>query len=298
VRLLTGVAVLGFAATALPLAVAAGAVSPGVLGTHHKTAQIYVSQGGSETVGIYDAAGNQVGQIGGFGNPAGLAVDRARSLYVADDLNDVVDVFAAGATSPSRVLQAGKNAPKEIAIGPGGSVYASDITDYPATITVWGHKGVKPLRTIEDGKVQSFSGIAFDAKGDLFAAWYVQGQGGIDEVPAGSTTPINLGVTGLFVPLGVKVDRSGNLLVADAGCGCVEIIPSGATAPASSIGGFMQPTELAFNATETLLYVSDAQAGDVAVINYKTGKVVSTITSGLSASNYPWGVAVSPAARN
>ena len=105
-------------------------------------------------------------------------------------------------------------------------------------------------------------------------------------------------MTGLFVPLGVKVDRSGNLLVADAGCGCVEIVPAGATSPASSIGGFMQPTELAFNAKETLLYVTDAQAGDVAVINYATGKVVSTISSGLSPSNYPWGVAVSPAARN
>src|ERR1700722_20118287 len=176
---------MGFAATALPLAVAAGTVSPRFLEAHHKTAQIYVSQGGSETVGIYDAAGNQVGQIGGFGNPAGLAVDRARNLYVADDLNDVVDVFAAGATSPSRVLQAGKNAPKEVAIGPSGSVYASDITDYPATITAWGKRGVKPTRTIEDLNVQSVSGIAFDAKGDLFAAWDAGGQGGIDEVPAG-----------------------------------------------------------------------------------------------------------------
>ena len=262
-RLFTGVALaFGAAATAVLFAGAASTAAPTLVSARHKAAKVYVSQGGTNAVAIYNAAGHQVGQIGGFGNPAGLAVDGGDNLYVADDANNVVDVFPPGATTPSRVLNDPNDTPKEVAVGSDGTVYASDITDYPATITVWAPGSTKPTGSIKDRTVQSFAGIAFDAKGDLFAAWYVRGQGGIDEVPAGSTKPTNLGVNGLYVPIGIKVDKGGNLLVADAGCGCVEIVPPGATAPARSIGGFMQPTELAFNAKETLLYVTDAQAAE------------------------------------
>ena len=54
--------------------------------------KVYVSKQGSQTVGIYNPAGHQGGMISGFGTPAGLAVDGAQNLYVADELDNVVNV--------------------------------------------------------------------------------------------------------------------------------------------------------------------------------------------------------------
>ena len=113
---------------------------------------------------------------------------------------------------------------------------------------------------------------------------------------SGSKKPKNLDLQGLNVPLGIKVDHRGNLVVADAGCACIQIYARGATMPSRTLTGFQQPSELAFDKKESLLSVSDAQAADVVVLAYETGTVQSTISAGLSASNYPWGVALNPAA--
>jgi hypothetical protein len=294
---LIALGICGSAALLVGRSGAAERLTPDTHRAARPAAKLFVSRQGSQTVAIYDPAGHLHGRLTGCGNPAGLTVDASQNLYVADDLNDVVDVFPPGATSPSAVLQNGSDTPKEVTVGGDGTVYASDITDYPGTITVWAPGNLKPTGHITDTKVASFAGVALDANNNLFAAWYVSGQGGVDEVPSGSKTPTNLGLKSLLVPIGIAVDKRGNLVVADAGCACLQIFAQGATSPTRTIHGFMQPTELAFNAKENLLFVTDAQAGDVVIINYKAGTIARTITAGLSASDYPWGVALSPAAR-
>jgi hypothetical protein len=252
----------------------------------------------SAGVNVYSRNGHQQGQITGFGNPVGLAVDASGNLYVADDLDDVVDVFAPGAKMPFEALQDGSDSPTDVAVGADGTVYASNVTNgSPGSISVWAPGNTTPSGHITDSHVFNFIGVALDAKNNLYAAWYTDsGIGGVDKVRSGSTTPANLGLQDLHVPLGIKVDSHKALVIADAGDASVKVYPRGSTIPARTITGFEQPSELAFDVKEKSLYVTDAEAASAVVLRYGAGTVKKTITAGLSASNYPWGVALNPAA--
>ena len=259
---------------------------------------VYVSALGAHTVNLYDKNGTLRGQITGFGNPVGLAVDGAGNLYVADDVQNVVDVFKRGAHTPFAILQDGAASPATVAVGADGTVYASNVTNgSPGTISVWKPGQTKVAYQISDPNVFDFEGLALDAKNHLYATWYASGgSGGVDKVAPKSRTPRNLGLLDLHVPLDIALDHRGRLVIADAGCACLQVFRHGDFAPARTISGFSQPTEVAFDQKQRLLFVSDAQAADVVVLSYGSGKTKYTITAGLSASNYPWGVAVDPPA--
>ena len=122
-------------------------------------AKVYVSVLGEATVNIYNPQGTMTGQITGFGNPVGLAIDKAKNLYVADDFNNVIDVFKPGQHMPSTVLSDGALSPVDVAVGTDGSVYASNMTDgSPGSISVWAPGSTTPTATITDPNVFNFTG--------------------------------------------------------------------------------------------------------------------------------------------
>ena len=162
---------------------------------------------------------------------------------------------------------------------------------------MWAPGHTSPTSHITDSNVFNFTGLGLDRSNDLFAAWYSNhGTAGVDEVPSGSSTPTNLGLHGVLDPIGLALDRHNALVIADAGNASLEVFPPGATSVSRTIGGFSQPSLPAFDSRQRLLFVSDAQAASVVVLRYKSAKVKNTITAGLSATNYPWGVALNPAA--
>jgi len=263
-----------------------------------KGAKLFVSTPATGTVNVYNKKGHLQGQITGFGDPGGLAVDASGNLYVCDEINLVIDVFAPGGSKPKTVLTDGTSAPVYVAVGTDGTVYASNATNgVPGSISLWAPGHTQPTATITDSNVFNFHGLALDSNNNLFAAWSSnKGTAGVDEVPSGSTTPTNLGLHGLLVPIGLTVDNQNALVIADAGDGSVKVFPQGATSATRAFSGFAQASLLAFDSTGKVLFVSDAQAAHVVVLGYERGNVKYTVTSGLSASNYAWGVALDPAA--
>ncbi|HVZ80966.1 MAG TPA: NHL repeat-containing protein [bacterium] len=143
------------------------------------------------------AFGSQGDKEGMFNEPIGLALDQAGNLYVADRINQRIEVFS----------------------GEG-----QFIRQFPA-------KWVLPFNKVPDGKhykmvpeqIDIEPHLALDkAHGVIYAS---DGKGKkvlafkLDGTPAGALDNNSNGAPLFNVPVGVAVDKDGNLLVVDAGAG-------------------------------------------------------------------------------
>src|SRR5437660_738946 len=175
----------------------------------------------------------------GLGCPAGLGLDAAGELYVANPCGGSITVFAAGAdgnATPTRTIigsNTGLNGASGIALDDAGHLYVTNAGGYLAnagSITVYaaGASGnVAPIRTISGVHTRLVfpTGIAVDAGDRLYVA--NEGQNGnyasVTVYAPGATgdaTPTAM-ITGSFLtgpsyPQGIAVDAGGRLYIADA----------------------------------------------------------------------------------
>jgi len=200
--------------------------------------------------------------------PAGVAVDPAGDVYIADSAaGDVLKVTPAGTTT---VVASGLNAPSGVAVNPSnGALYIADTGDHvvkelspTGTLTVvagTGTAGTPVPGAATASPLGGPSGLATDSAGDLYIADGA-GAGGnpyVEKVTPGGTlsilagsgtrgTPVNGTATHspLRTPTGVAVDASGNVFVADTGASLVlKVTPAGAlTIFAGRSGLSGQPT--------------------------------------------------------
>ena len=176
-----------------------------------------------------------------FHDPAGIAVDAAGNLYVADDLNftvrriapdGTVSTLAGRAGSAGSVDGSGADArftdPTALALDPAGNVYVSDGNSSNATIRkITAAGAVTTLATVDAGA----RGLAVDAAGTVFVA--CTSTSSIQEItPHGATRVAggNLGAAdgvGLaaqfYEPGGIAIDAAGMLYVADTGNNTVRL---------------------------------------------------------------------------
>lgn len=133
----------------------------------------------------------------------------------------------------------------------------------------------------------SVEGLAFDSKGNLFAA--DGGSGTIYKItPAGVKMPF---VTDLAFATALAFDNAGNLFVAQfASNQIVKIDPAGAKTVFAAALSF--PSGLAFDAAGNLY---EADAGSGRVFKFTPAGVKSLFASGFNASNGPFGLAFDPA---
>ncbi len=195
--------------------------------------------------GATHAAGaNKADAEGGFSHPAGIALDGADNMYVADTDNSVIRrVSATGEiTTVAGIFQVPGHldgastlstfrAPRGVAVDGAGTIYVADtgndvirkITPQGVVTTLAGDfliEGAADGRG-EDARFRAPTGIAADRAGNLYVA--DTGNHAIRKItPAGTVSTLALMPTlasagSVSAPTGIALDGAGNIYVADRG---------------------------------------------------------------------------------
>ena len=241
---------------------------------------LYVTDYNSSVVLIYKQGDTGAGPIGeietGISSPQGDAVDKSGNLYVANNGNNTVTVYAPGASSPSTTLSTDIADPLDVSVDSKGVIYVAD----------GGASGeileFKPGSTSPDATVSMShpAGETNAKNGDLYVTHNTSSGGHVSVCAPLSTSCNDLGITVEYAQ-GVALDKHGNLLVGDIFAGLIDIYKPGSTTPFRTITTkYESPSKLALNKSDSTLYFADPANFSVDIYNYKTGTQDSTFTFG------------------
>ncbi|MGA7618510.1 NHL repeat-containing protein [Candidatus Binatus sp.] len=256
------------------------------------------------------------------------SADPAGTLFVTDLCSEAVTAYPPASTgdiSPMTPVPTGLSSPSSVAIDAGGNIYAANTCNNTVTIYAKGSKGDASPTAIIGGPntgLNSPYGVALDSNRNI----YVTGQSSSSVTvyqPLGSSTglldeapiaTISGGITGLVSPVGIALDSSGKIYVADNGAASVFVYPalSGTCtssspctlneAPIATISGNLTeldtPYGVALDSTSSNIYVADNGAESVFVytaLGSSTGTLneapTTTISGNLTGLLSPQGIA-------
>jgi hypothetical protein len=140
-------------------------------------------------------------------------------------------------------------------------------------------------------------GVAVDASGNVFVSYYIASSyahiveyaGGLTAF--GGCNAIQLGVAFPLAaqPSGMVLDNAGRLVVCDR-TGEVDVIDPPYTSISGTLGsGWFTPQFVSISADNQRAYVSDVTLGQVRVLQYPSGTLIHTITTG-NGLHEPYGV--------
>ncbi|MGA2759370.1 MAG: hypothetical protein ABSF08_03475 [Candidatus Cybelea sp.] len=241
---------------------------------------LYVSDQRAGEVEIFaNGSHEKLGAISrGIEGPSGLFLDTAGNLYVANFLGGGITEYAYGSDRPKFRYDAHMVEPLGVSVDRDGNVFEADfdgkfVNEY--------HQASNKVASscAEPGFVSS---VATDAAGDVFVASDSSEGGRITEFAGGlsgchgTRLGVRFGYAG-----GMVLDKQGNLIVCDSSDpGAVDVIKPPFEKVARKLGShWSSPTRLAIDKTNSLVFVTDKTTDLVAAIDYRTGKIVSSIGS-------------------
>ncbi|MBV8434033.1 MAG: SMP-30/gluconolactonase/LRE family protein [Candidatus Eremiobacteraeota bacterium] len=187
---------------------------------------------------------------------AAIARSRPASgfVYVAGGIG--VSSYATSTGKPEYMI---RTRAKALALDAAGDLAAAGI----GSINVYAPKSSSLLRTIPAPYTGTCHSLAFDASGDLYAAyeadWYSSAQfgGKVMVFGPGATTPARTILSGVDHPNALALDASENLYVSNPSANAVTVYPAGTTSPSRTItAGILHPDAIAFDAAGNL-YVAN-----------------------------------------
>jgi DNA-binding beta-propeller fold protein YncE len=264
-------------------------------------ARIYVSDPLDNDVRVYQNSGRNQKPIAtitqGIRGPAGLAVDAAGNVYVANTANDTVTMYRRTGLAPVKTYSEGILGPVAVAIDGEGTLYVANFYSFAESIVEFRQGSSRPSLTISAPCGCYPIGLALDGQANLYVAYdnffeqtviyqYARGS------TSGSILNLRLGAA-RWETAGMIFDQAANLLVANASLPGIQVFPPGAVKPNRAFGKRGSPRFLQFDPSENDVFVTDIVRGAVEEYGYPSGKLVDVITAGLKDV---YGVAVSPRA--
>ena len=251
-------------------------------------ALLFSISGNAQTIST--VAGNDTGSYAGDGGPAihaeiqgpyGVAVDGAGNVYIADQYNNRVRKVSATTGNISTIAGNGTGS----SIGNGGAATAASL-DGPVGVAVDGAGNVyvaeinsSCVRKINTaGIISAYAGVAYNA-----------GYNGDGSAATASTAKLN-------IPIGLALDGSGNLYIADNNNNVVRVVSASGilnTFAGNGLGGFSgdgaaatdaelnQPVAVAADAAGNV-YIADYSNNRIRKVAVGTGKISTVAGSGAS----------------
>jgi len=206
---------------------------------------------------------------------------RKATLFVSDIDSDAIRLFPANKTNPKQIgsITTGIDLPVNAAVDLHGMLYVanngnSTVTEYPFGAT-------SPSVTLSGGQLVYPNGIAVDNKGTVYVtSGATAGSCYVLVYPKGASTPSEQ-IDGFDLPVGLAIDKSGNLYVGDALQNAVWEVPNGSTTPSKlSLDGLDDPVGVAVDPSNNLWVANNANS---TVLGFHLGdsSAFVTINSGI-----------------
>jgi hypothetical protein len=223
----------------------------------------------------------------------GLTVDSNGTLYVANNANNGVSEYRAGATTPAATLSgAGMSGPYALGMDASGTLY--DANYNANTVTEYGRDSTTAVATLNDSSINEPMGIAVDTSATVYLANF--GANTVTEYSAGATTPsVTLTSAGNAIngPHGVAVDGNATLYVANFTGNTVGEYQPGATLPSTIVTGLSGPYGISIDAAGTMYVVNETSK---TVGEYSGGSTLTATIPSTSLAGTPLYVAAYPGA--
>jgi hypothetical protein len=274
-------------------------------GLARATKIVAVSDDEDDAVIAYDPAGHTLAVLSDFNFPQGLANDINGDLYVADQLNSRIQIYAPGFTGKPKTLSDPGQYPISVDSFANGK-YVAVVNQYttsygPGSVMIYTN-GVAGA-PITSSSISQASFAAFDGHGNLYVTFFPNGTscpciGEISNATMGGTTLALLTTSNSITPYGIQVTTTGQIAIFDQGSNTVYTYnpPSGGSlgSPVASTRlhrPLDAPAQFAFTSDMNDLYVANnSDNNSVYKFAYPTGGRLGSISVG----GLPFGVALFP----
>jgi DNA-binding beta-propeller fold protein YncE len=288
-----------------PMGIPAWDVASFAGSSSRRDAAPYAPRGGGALLFVSDVDANVVdifaqktrkadGSItSGIDGPDGMYDDASKNLYVTNTGTSTVLVYPSGSTKASVTYSDGIQDAVDVVVGLDGTVYAANY-DLGSGGSIVEYKKGSTTPSLQISLGTGVLGLTLDANNNLYACANTTdgGDGGIFKFAPGSSTGKNLGISLGFCG-GLRFDKMRDIVVADQTNSVIDVFPPGKVIAKRRITtNLVHPYHIAFNRSESILYVADYGTKSVHVFKYASGSPEPDIDGFES----PLGVATTPQA--